>query len=226
MQGLAFPFNSLKFSHPGGVIHISYHMKKKLLALLILAVAAHTAKAQTSDTRLSRVAVGFNLGATVGPHSGEYPIASGFGVKFEFPIKSTPVSIMASGAYTFILSEAAYYNDRYNYNNSYNGNAHVASFAPVELGVRVYMDGNLFVEGNAGVSFNLNESHSNYTSKKVALVIAPNIGYAFRFKASKKYGLDLSLGYETRPEDSQPHEFSNYGSYNQIAIHAVFSIGY
>ncbi|QEC75635.1 hypothetical protein [Mucilaginibacter ginsenosidivorax] len=201
-------------------------MKKTLLALLVLTVAAFTAKAQTNDNRPPRVAVGFNLGATVGPHSNEYPIASGFGIKFEFPIKSTPVSIMASGAYTFMPSDAAYHNDRYNYNDSYNGDVHVASFAPLELGVRVYMDGNLFVEGNAGASFNLNESHSNYTSKKVALVIAPNIGYAFRFKASKKYGLDLSLGYETRPEDSQPHDFSNYGSYNQIAVHAVFSIGY
>jgi hypothetical protein len=201
-------------------------MKKTLLALLILASTCITAMAQTNDTRPPRVAVGFNLGATVGPQSDNYPVASGFGIKFEFPIKSTPVSIMASAAYTFILSEAAYFNDRRNYDNSFYGDAHIASFAPVELGVRVYMDGNLFVEGNAGVSFNLNENHSNYTGKKVALVIAPNIGYAFRFKASKKYGLDLSLGYETRPENSQLREFGNYGSYNQIAVRAVFSIGY
>ena len=207
-------------------MNIPCHMKKTLSALLFLTVITFTAMAQTDVNPLSRVAVGFGLGAIVGPHSNEYPIASGFGIKFEFPIKSTSVSIMASAAYTFILSDAAYFNDRRNYDNSFDGDAHIASFAPVELGVRVYMDGHLFVEGNAGVSFNLNESHSNYTGKKVTLVIAPNIGYAFRFKASKKYGLDLSLGYETRPEDSQLREFSNYGSYNQIAVHAVFSIGY
>jgi hypothetical protein len=202
-------------------------MKKTLLVLLFLTVITFTAMAQTDVNPLSRVAVGFGLGATVGPHSNEYPVASGFGIKFEFPIKSTPVSIMASGAYTFMLSRAAYNTNRYNYNDNDvdDGDVHIASFAPVELGVRVYMS-NLFVEGNAGVSFNLNENHGNYTGKKVALVIAPNIGYAFRFKTSKKYGLDLSLGYETRPEDSQLHEFSNYGSYNQIAVHAVFSIGY
>ncbi len=200
-------------------------MKTNLLALAILLTATIKVFAQIDNGTMPRVAVGFGLGIATGKHADDYPLASGFGIKFEFPVSASPVSIMFSGAYNFMLSNDGYrrYND--NYDGNYSSNVRVASFAPVELGLRVYIN-RFFLEGNAGASFNLNENHSNYTNKNVALIIAPNLGYAFRFKQSKKYGLDLSLGYETRLENYQPYDFSSYGSYNQIALHAMFSIGY
>jgi hypothetical protein len=211
-------------------ILIKYHtfiiMKKVLLVLLVIISIPVISFAQSSTGTMNRVAVGFDLGASTGVHSGNYPLATGFGVKFEFPIGAAPVSIMASGAVNFMLSNYGYKRLNYNYDDDYtSSDANVASFAPVELGVRVYIN-RFFIEGNAGASFNLNESHRDYTGKNVALVIAPNVGYAFRFKQSKKYGLDISLGYETRLEDYRLNESNFYGNYSQVGVHAVFSMGY
>jgi hypothetical protein len=209
-------------------------MKKILLALLVLICAVVSANAQSfggGAQRTPRLSVGFGSGATIGSHSGDFPTGGSVDVKLEFPIASSPVSITASAAYAFFVSKNGYYLGY----NSYSGNySSLASFAPVMLGARVYA-GKLFFEGAAGASFNLNSNHSDYTSKTVALVLSPGIGYGFRFGSSQKFGLDVSLAYETRLESSKSILYNDgmgntyvaggYGNYNQIACHVAFSLG-
>jgi hypothetical protein len=209
-------------------------MKKNLLALLVLLCAVVSAKAQSfggGAQRTPRLSAGFGTGVTIGSYSADYPTGGSLDVKLEFPIASSPVSITASAAYAFFLSKNG---DYFGY-NSYNGNySSLISFVPVMLGARVYA-GKLFFEGAAGASFNLNSSHSDYTGKTVALVLSPSIGYGFRFGSSQKFGLDVSLAYETRLESSKSILYDDgmgntyvggaYGNYNQIACHVAFSLG-
>ncbi|WP_295717206.1 hypothetical protein [Mucilaginibacter sp.] len=212
-------------------------MKKNLLALVVLLCAVVSANAQSfggDADRTPRLSAGFGAGGTIGSHSGDYPAAGSVDVKLEFPIASSPVSITASAAYTFFVSKDGYYFG-YNSNEGNYSSGSLASFAPVMLGARVYA-GKLFFEGAAGASFNLNSNHSDYTSKTVALVLSPSIGYGFRFGSSQKFGLDLSLAYETRLESNKSiilyndgmgnsYTAGGYGNYNQIACHVAFSLG-
>ena len=209
-------------------------MKKNLLALLILLCAVVSAHAQSfggGPERTPRLSAGFGSGVTIGSHSGDYPAGGSVNVKLEFPIASSPVSITASAAYAFFVSKDGYYFGYSSYNDNYGS---LASFAPIMLGARVYA-GKLFFEGAAGASFNVNSNHSDYTSKTVALVLSPGIGYGFRFGSSQKYGLDVSLAYETRLESSKSILYNDgmgnsyvvggYGNYSQIACHVAFSLG-
>jgi len=211
-------------------------MKKNLLALLVLICAFISANAQSfkgDAEHTPRLSAGFGSGVTIGSHSGEYPTAGSVAVKLEYPITSSPVSITVSAAYQFYVSKYGYYFGNDNYEGSYT-NGSFASFAPVMLGARVYA-GKLFFEGAAGASFNLNSIHSNYTGNTVALALSPGIGYGFRFGSSQKFGLDLSLAYETRLESSKSIFYNDgmgnsyaagaYGSYNLLACHVAFSMG-
>lgn len=211
-------------------------MKKTLLALLVLICAVLTVKAQGyggGNDYLPRFSAGFGVGGTIGSQSSGYPAGGSVGLKFEYPIASSNVCITASAAYQFYVSKDGY---SYNYDSNYGDNTtgSIASFAPVMVGARIYA-GKLFFEGDAGASFNLNSAHANYTNKNVALALSPSIGYGFRFGSSEKFGLDLSLAYETRLESSKDISFDNslsgdtyiskYASYNMIALHVAFSLG-
>ncbi|WP_184550604.1 hypothetical protein [Mucilaginibacter sp. FT3.2] len=208
-------------------------MKKTLLALFVLISAVLTVKAQNfggGDDYLPRISAGFGVGGTIGPQSSGFPAGGSVGLKLEYPIASSAVCITASAAYQFYVSKDGY---SYSYNSTYGDNTtgSIASFVPVMVGARIY-SGKLFFEGDAGASFNLNSAHA-CTDKSVALALSPSIGYGFRFGSSEKFGLDLSLAYETRLESSKtPADYTlvspyltKYGSYNMIALHVAFSLG-
>lgn len=213
-------------------------MKKTLLALFVLTCAVISANAQSfrgGAERTPRFSAGFGNGATIGSHYGDYPTAGSVDVKLEYPLASSPVSITVSAAYQFYVSKYSSFFGYSSYSSSYGSSYRsLASFAPVMLGARVYA-GKLFFEGAAGASFNLNSIHSNYTGQTVALALSPGIGYGFRFGSSRKFGLDVSLAYETRLESSKSIIYNDgmgnsyvdgaYGNYNQVACHVAFSLG-
>ncbi len=208
------------------------NMKKTLLALVVLVGLAFSAHAQVPGEGGSgvRVGAGFGVGVTVGPHATDYPAAGQINLHLEIPVgEDMPLSILLKTGYTFYVSK-----DGYSYNSRYGTTGSIVSFVPAQVGVRVYV-GKLFFQGDVGASFNLNSSTSTYTGKKTALLVSPGIGYGFRFGDSDKFGVDLSLAYESRLEKTQSvtyeDEFGNtvtgtgYGNYNQVAFHVAFSLG-
>jgi hypothetical protein len=204
-------------------------MKKTLLSIAILLCAVLTVKAQDDDL-LPRFSAGFGVGVTTGPQHSGFPAAGSVGLKGEYPIAGSPVCITASAAYEFYVSQDGYSaSSDSNYGNYITGA--IASFVPVTIGARVYVN-KLFFEGDVGASFSLNSAHST-TDKSVAPILSPSIGYGFRFGSSQKIGLDLSLSYETRLESNKtPSDYSlvnpyitNYGAYNLVAFHVAFSLG-
>jgi hypothetical protein len=91
---------------------------------------------------MPRLSAGFGVGVTTGPQSGSFPTGTSLGLKFEYPIASSPVSITASAAYNIFISKNGYYFGYNSYNGSYI-NGSIASFIPVMVGARVYA-GKLF----------------------------------------------------------------------------------
>lgn len=197
---------------------------KTTLAFVVLIGAILSVRAQTNYSTHPRLSAGLIYGATVGPASDNYTYASGFLLKYESPIKSSPVSLTLTTGYSFFIPQTRYFS----YINPGNGsgthvNYSAAAFIPLEIGARVYVANKLYFEGNIGASLNVNSPHKYYTNKTVALLVSPNLGYSFRFGSSGKTGLDLSIGYENRFERASLDYYQ--GSYGRFALSVAFSLG-
>jgi hypothetical protein len=196
-------------------------MKKFLLLTAILFGAAYGASAQyyyhnnNSNAPTSYFGIGVSSGFSTGPVSGSFPEAGALSFKYEMPFGKSPVSLLLSTGYTFYVSQGGYAVDFGGY--GYGGGAYysgdVASFIPVEAGLKVYVAPRFFLEGDAGVSFNINGNPSYYTNSTTAFIYSPAIGYSFPF--GYKSNMDLSLLYENRPETG--------GGYEQVAVRAVWN---
>jgi len=196
-------------------------MKKTLLLLAILFSAAFSLHAQ-NDESTPTVSAGFSIGATTGTHQGYFPVAGGVHVKLEYPV-ADQVSVMLTAGYTFYISS-----NGYNYDSNYGSSGEIANFIPVTIGARFYPVNRIFVQGDVGASFNLNTADL-YTGSKVALLVSPSVGYAFKF-GSSKYGLDLSAAYDTRieksaPSNIDPANYYPYGSFSSVVFKAAFRFG-
>ncbi len=197
-------------------------MKKTLLLLAVLISAAVGVNAQ-DYTPTTAISAGFSVGATVGPHQGEFPVATGVHLKLEIPI-ADQVSFMGTVGYTGYISGNGYSTGYDSYGGSYSS-GDLVNFIPVTAGIRYYAVNKLFVQGDVGASFNLN-SDNVYTAKKAALLVSPSVGYAVTF-GSTKYGLDLSLAYDARFESTGDINSAGYhvGSYNSVVFRLAFRYG-
>jgi hypothetical protein len=197
-------------------------MKKTLLLLVFLVSAAFYANAQNNDA--PTLSAGFSVGATTGVHSGDFPVASGVHLKLEYPLSDSKVSLIFTTGYTFYVSSNGYSDDYYDGSNYSSGD--LVAFVPVELGARIYVHNRFFLQGDAGASFNVNSTSSDYTNKKVALLVSPSAGYALPFGRTN-FGLDFSLGYEARIETAGGLTTAYYpvGSYNQVVFRLAFRFG-
>jgi hypothetical protein len=165
-----------------------------------------------------KLGVGLSSGFAVGAVSNSFPETGGFSVKAEFPVGKSPLSVLLSTGYTFYVSDSGYgveYDTYGGFGFSSYGSGYIASFIPVEAGLKLYIAKRFFIEGDAGVSFNVNTYTSDYTGKTTAFIYSPAAGYSFPLGYSDRNKLDLSLLYESRPEYG--------GGYNQIAIRGVFN---
>jgi hypothetical protein len=197
-------------------------MKKLLLLSVIIFGAFYSASAQYyySKNNASTVKIGFGLssGFATGPVSGAFPEAGAITANLELPLGKSPVSVLFQTGYTFYVSGGSYdvgFGYGYYAGTSYYGN--IASFIPVEAGLKVYVAPRVFIAGLAGVSFNVNAYSSDYTANANAFVYSPMLGYSFPFGYRGKSDLDLSLMYENRPETG--------GGYSQVGLRAVWNFG-
>jgi len=199
-------------------------MKKLFLLSVIIFGAFCSASAQyyySKNNNTPSVKLGFGLssGFATGPVSGAFPEAGAITANLELPLGKSPVSVLFQTGYTFYVSGGGYdvgfgyYG--YGVGTDYYGN--IASFIPVEAGLKVYVAPRVFIAGLAGVSFNVNTYSSDYTGSANAFVYSPMIGYSFPFGYRGKSDLDLSLMYENRPETG--------GGYSQVGLRAVWNFG-
>jgi hypothetical protein len=200
-------------------------MKKILFTLIVSLSALSGALAQTGNNATPRIAIGFVYGGATGPSADNYNYASGFVLKYQMPLKSSPVNITFTTGYDFFIPQTRYVA----YINPGNGGGPrisyaQAAFIPLEVGARFYLVKKLYFEGDAGVSVNVNSHHEYYTNKTVAPVVSPNLGYAFRFGNAEKYGLDVDFGYEGRFESNSNRQYYQ-GSYGRLALSTAFSFG-
>ena len=198
-------------------------MKKLLLLSVIIFGAFYSASAQYyySKNNTSDVKIGFGIasGFATGPVSGAFPEAGGITANLELPLGKSPVSVLFQTGYTFYVSGGGY-DVGFGYygggiGTDYYGN--IASFIPVEAGLKIYLAPRVFIKGLAGVSFNVNAYPSDYTGKPNAFVYSPEAGYSFPFGYKGKSALDVSLMYENRPETG--------GGYSQVGVRAVWNFG-
>ena len=197
-------------------------MKKSLLLLLVLFGTVFGVYAQDYEPTPA-ISAGFSIGATVGPHSGEFPVASGVHVKLELPI-ANQLSFMATIGYTGYISGNGYNAYTDTYGDSYTS-GELVNFVPITGGLRYYVANKLFVQGDVGASFNINNGNV-YTNSKTALLASPSIGYAVTF-GSTRMGLDLSLAYDARFESNNGINADGYntGSYNSVVFKLAFRYG-
>jgi len=199
-------------------------MKKTLLLLTILISAVLSVSAQSDDSS-PKLSAGFSVGATVGPHSGDFPVGSGVHIKLEYPIVENQVSLMVTAGYTLYVSSNGYY-----YNSNLDGTStssgDIAAFVPLQIGARFYVANRIFIQGDVGASFNINSTSSDYTGNKVALLVSPSAGYALPF-GSTRFGLDFSLGYEDRLESGNSLTTAGYksGSWGMAEFRLAFRFG-
>jgi len=197
-------------------------MKKLLLLTAIIFGAFYSASAQyyyskSSPTDGVKLGFGLSSGFSTGPVSGAFPEAGAITANLELPLGKSPVSVLFQTGYTFYVSGGGYdvgfgyYG--YGVGTDYYGN--IASFIPVEAGLKVYIAPRVFIAGLAGVSFNVNTYPSDYTNNANAFVYSPMVGYSFPFGFRGKSNLDLSLMYENRPESG--------GGYSQVGVKAVWN---
>jgi hypothetical protein len=184
-------------------------MKKIVILSAILIGLACSTYGQNGNS-VPKFSVGGTLGATTSDQSGVYPVAGSFFLKYETPINTSDLSVAFILGYTYYISANgySYYSDDY---GTYSSGS-IASFFPIQVGLKYYLSKGLFVEADGGVSFYLN---SDYGSK-VAPVITPGIGYTIPFGRSR-CSLDLGLIYETRPASGS--------NFSQIAGRLAFNVG-
>jgi len=196
-------------------------MKKLLLLSAIIFGACYGASAQyyysNNNANTAKIGFGISSGFATGPVSGEFPEAGAITANLELPLGKSPVSVLFATGYTFYVSGGGYdvgigpYG--YSVGTGYYGN--IASFIPVEAGLKVYVAPRVFLAGLAGVSFNVNTYSSDYTNNANAFIYSPEVGYSFPFGFRGKSNLDLSLMYENRPETG--------GGYSQVGLRAVWN---
>jgi len=196
-------------------------MKKAILLSAILLCAIYSASAQYYRNNYAptpKFGFGLSSGFATGPVSGAFPEAGALSLKFELPLGKSPVSVLLSTGYTFYVSgggyDIGYYYSDY-YASSYYGGGDVASFIPVEAGLKINIARKVFIEADAGISFNVNTYSSDYTGQKNAFIYSPAIGYSFPLDYGNRQKLDVSLLYENRPETG--------GGYSQVAVRAVWN---
>jgi hypothetical protein len=196
------------------------NMTKPLFLLAILFCTASGAFAQYyqhTEPSTIKFGVGINSGFAVGPVSGYYPAAGGFSLNLEFPVQKSPVSFLLTTGYTFYVSQGGYgfdfYGSDFGTSTYYYGD--VASFIPVQAGVKIYVARQFFIEGYAGVSFNVNAYPSDYTGRASAFIYTPGAGYSIPLGVHGKSKLDIGLVYENRVEPG--------GGYTQIAARGVWN---
>jgi len=194
-------------------------MKKLLLLLTFLTVACHGVFAQyysnmNRDQSSVKLGFGISSGFAVGPVSSVFPEAGNISVNLEFPLKKSPVSVLFSTGYTFYVSQSGYdvYYDGYGYGGGTYYGGDIASFIPIEAGLKIKVANRVFVEGLAGVSFNVNTYSSDYTYKPTAFIFSPGVGYSLPIGFNNRSSLDFSLFYENRPEPG--------GGYQQVGVKA------
>jgi len=193
-------------------------MKKLLLFIVVFCGAICIAQAQYFHTNpVPKFGLGLSSGFAVGPASGAYPEAGGLSFNFEFPVHNSPVSFLLSTGYTFYVSQGGFsadvfYSD-YGFSSYYYGS--VASFIPVEAGLKIHVIHRFFIEGYAGASFNINSYSTDYTGQKTAFIYSPGAGYSFPMDYNDHSDLDISLVYENRVEPG--------GGYSQVAVRAVWN---
>jgi hypothetical protein len=184
--------------------------------------ALYSASAQyyynnSNNTNTAKIGFGVSSGFATGPVSGEFPEAGAITANLELPLGKSHVSVLFATGYTFYVSGGGYdvgfgtYG--YGVGTDYYGN--IASFIPVEAGLKAYLAPRVFIAALAGLSFNVNTYSSDYTNNANAFIYSPEIGYSFPFGYRGKSNLDLSLMYENRPE--------NGGGYSQVGLRAVWN---
>ena len=187
-------------------------MKKTLLSLIIVCFAVLGAYAQDDNT--TKLSAGFDVGVATGPATSIYALTGGVSVKLEVPIV-TPVSLTFTAGYLGYVSADGYYSG---YDTEYGSYSYgsVASFVPLEVGAKIYLNRIFYVEGNVGGSFRISGNNVDYPSKSAALIYAPAAGVYIPIRS---VGVDVSLRYESRVGSG------GYGSFNQVAVRAAFSFG-
>ena len=135
-----------------------------LIAVLFGAVSGAFAQYYHNDSATPKIGLGLSSGFSTGVVSGVYPEAGGISVNLELPLPKSPVSLLFSTGYTFYVSGGGYSVDYYSYGD-YGGSEYyygdVASFIPVEAGLKIYIANKFFIEGYAGASFNVNSYPSD-----------------------------------------------------------------
>jgi hypothetical protein len=197
-------------------------VKKILFLITILCATIYSASAQyysntNNNTPTPKFGIGVSSGFTVGAFSGAFPDAGAISLNFEFPLKQSPVSILLTTGYSFYVSQGGYSvgYDGYGFGGSTYYSGSVASFIPLEAGLKISLPRHFFIEGHAGASFNVNTYSSDYTGKPTALIYSPGAGYTFPVGFRGKTHLDVSLLYENRPEPG--------GGYSQVAVKGVWN---
>lgn len=193
-------------------------MKKLSLLIAILFGAVYCASAQYyNNAPTAKFGIGVSSGFATGAASGVFPEAGGISLNLELPINKSPLSFLVSTGYTFYVSGGGYYVDYYGY--GYDAGTYssgdVASFIPVEAGLKLRFAHRFFIEGYAGASFNVNSYPQDYTGKTTAFIYSPGAGYTFPMDYNGRSNLDLSLIYENRQEPG--------GGYSQVALKAVWN---
>ena len=197
------------------------NIKKALFFIVILLGAVYHANAQYnpgySSFRPLKLGIGVSSGFSTGPVSDYFAEAGGISVALEVPLKHSPVSVLFSTGYTFYVSGGGYdvgfdgYG--YEYGTYYEGD--IASFIPVEAGLKIFPVNRFFIEGLVGASFNVNSYSSDYTYKPTAFIYSFGAGYSFPMGFRGRNSTDLDLFYENRPEPG--------GGYSQIGVKAIFN---
>ena len=193
------------------------NIKKALLFFAILLGIAYHAKAQYypyNNSRPLKLDIGFSSGFSTGPVSGYFPAAGGLIAGLEAPIEKSPVSVLFSSGYTFYVSGGGYYGGYYGYGYGTYYGGDVASFIPVEAGLKVFPGQGFFLEGLGGASFNVNSYSVYYTYKVTSFIYSFGAGYSIPLGFRSRNSTDLSVFYENRPE--------NGGGYSQVGFKAVF----
>jgi hypothetical protein len=197
-------------------------MKRTILLIAILFGTIYAASAQyynntNNSGPLPKFGVGISSGFSTGPVSGAFPEAGALSFNFEIPINKSQVSLLLSTGYTFYVSQAGYGLDFGSYGvggTTYYGGS-VASFIPVEAGLKINLPAHFFIEGYAGASFNVNAYPGYFTGRTTAFIYSPGAGYSFQPRYNGRSNFDLSLLYENRPEPG--------GGYAQVAVKAVWN---
>ena len=192
-------------------------MKKFILLMVIVCAASVSSYAQYYSP--AKVSFGIDGGIPLGATSNVYSTTADFLAQLELPLGLSPVNFLFTTGYTGYFTEGGYdgyYDGGGYYGGSYYASGVVASFIPVELGLKYYFNRHIFIEGNAGASFNVNTYAEDYTGRRTAFIYAPVAGYSMPIGFSKST-VDVSLRYESRVEPG--------GGYNQLALKAAFSFG-